>query len=176
MEEYNISAICWDLRRVSSRVMARVLYSAMHPGLAFLLKGLSILAFCSWVQNGRCPGKDLGIIWPTVHHSQSSNPSGSTHFAFTYSHLWFCRGFPGGSLYVVWGSQDHGLPSPNLLPTAAWPVFGNVCFQEADAHFSFASASTQSMWIIGKRGTASAYKYIQKPFERHINPCISSTS
>lgn len=38
----------------------------MHPVLASLLEGLSILAFNSWMQNGRCPGKDLLCFIPRL--------------------------------------------------------------------------------------------------------------
>lgn len=178
MGDSNTSAMCRDLGRVSSWVMTRVLYSVMHPGLVSLIKGLSILAFYSWVKNG-CPGKDLGIIWPTVHHSPSSTPSGSTSYLLSLIAIFGFAGAlqVGPFMLSEWVMLTaYPLLSSSPLPPAAWPMFRNVCFQKADTHFSFASASSWSMGIICKKGPASAYKYIQKSFERHINPCISSTS
>lgn len=76
-------------------------------------------------------GNALELFDPTVHHSFPGFNSQWVYFSlgFTYSHLWFCRGFPGGSRYVVWGSQVHSLPSPNLFPQLHGLCLGMFAFR-----------------------------------------------
>lgn len=138
--------------------MAWVLHSSIHPGLASLLKHPSLLVFCSGVQNGRCPGKDLD---PTVHGVEESkhHPQAPTaHLPWPAAIFGFAQAFQVGLFRSSEGVRFTAYPLQNF-PPAAWMMSGNVCLLKPDTHFSLAATSTQSMRIIcGKKGERALTK------------------
>lgn len=162
--------------KVRGCAMAWVLHSSIHPGLASLLKHPSILAFCSGVQNGRCPGKDLD---PTVHGVEESehHPQAPTaHLPWPAAIFSFAQAFQVGLFRSSEGVRFTAYPLFKTSPQLPGWCLGMFAFWSQTHIFLWLQQAHSPCGSYAKKGWEGAYKNIQKSFGRHINPCTSSIS